>query len=395
MTLRSGLLVALAVAGANTLACSPDRTPATRPRAPDTSALDAYFRKQFPAGEPGGAVLLVKGDRVVFSGAYGLADLRTREPITTRTLFNLGSLSKTFVANAILILQEEGRLSVDDRLSRFFPAFKHPDIAARISIRHLLTHTSGLPDNREVAKNPVFYLTAKDAENWHPVTQADALVFEPGSRAQYSNPAFNGLALIVEKVSGMKWQSFVRDRIFLPSGMKSSTITDGEHPTTGVAHGYERVDTGWREADYGEEPTFAAAGNGGVWSSVEELALYERALRSGTFLSPAAVADSRTIKTFENWVDPEPPVVGWSWFIERTKDNLRTAGHTGSQGGFRTFYVVIPGRSIWFVVLTNSPREMEAMKAWIEQWLRDANWLDDGTEQPSVSSPANRKRPAP
>jgi CubicO group peptidase (beta-lactamase class C family) len=376
MTLRSWLLVALVVAGPTALACSPNRAPA-RPGVPDTSALDAYFRRQFPAGQPGGAVLIMKEDRVVFSAGYGLADLRTREPITTRTLFNLGSISKTFVANAILILQEEGKLSVDDRLSVFFPGFKDAGIARRVSIRHLLTHTSGLPDNREVAKNPVFYLTAKDAENWYPVTQAGALVFEPGSRSEYSNPAFNGLALIVEKVSGMKWQRFVRDRIFLPSGMKTSTITDGEQPTSGVAHGYERVDGVWRESDYGEEPTFAAAGNGGVWSSVEELALYERALRRGTFLSPAAVADSRTIKTFDNWVDPQPPMIGWSWFVERTRDNLRAIGHTGSQGGFRSFYVVIPERSIWFAVLTNTPCDREAMRDRIERWLREANWLDD------------------
>jgi CubicO group peptidase (beta-lactamase class C family) len=378
MKLPSGL-VALVVAALAALACSPDRAPAARPRTGDTAALDAYFRRQFPAGQPGGAVLIVKDDRVVFSGAYGLADLRTREPITTRTLFNLGSISKTFVANAILILQEEGKLSVDDRLSEFFPGFKNAEIAGRVSIRHLLTHTSGLPDNREVDKNPVFYLTAKDAENWYPVTQADALVFEPGSRSQYSNPAFNGLALIVEKVSGMKWQRFVRDRIFLPSGMKTSTITDGEQPTSGVAHGYQRVDGAWRESDYGEEPTFAAAGNGGVWSSVEELALYERALRGGTFLSPAAVADSRTIKTFENWVDPEPPVVGWSWFVDRTKDNLRAIFHTGSQGGFRSVYVAVPDRSIWFAVLTNTPRDLKATRAWMEQWLREANWLDGDT----------------
>lgn len=79
-------------------------------------------------------------------------------------------------------------------------------------------------------------------------------------------------------MSGVKWQSFVRDRIFLPAGMKTSTITDGPHPSAGVAHAYERVGETWVEADYGEVPTFAAAGNGGVWSSVEELALYERAL---------------------------------------------------------------------------------------------------------------------
>lgn len=150
MRSRSGFLVALIVAGTSWLACARSQAPAqgqthgaARPRLPDASALDAYFRKQLPIDEPGGAVLLIVDDRVVFSGAYGLADLRTREPITTRTLFNLASLSKTFVANAILILQQEGKLSVDDRLSMYFPEFKHQDIAARVSIRNLPSVTQG------------------------------------------------------------------------------------------------------------------------------------------------------------------------------------------------------------------------------------------------------------
>src|SRR5262249_16920950 len=154
--------------------------------------------------------------------------------------------------------------------------------------------------------------------NWYPITQADALEFEPGSRFKYSNPAFNGLALIVEQVSGMKWQAFLRDRIFLPSGMKTSTITDGPHPETGVSHGYAKEHDQWAEADYGEVPTFAAAGNGGAWSSVEELALYEQALRKSVFLRPETIADSRTIKTFASWAAGEPPFIGWSWFIEET-----------------------------------------------------------------------------
>src|SRR5262249_50904332 len=159
--------------------------------------------------------------------------------------------------------------------------FKHPEIAQRVTIAHLLTHTSGLPDNREVAKNPTFFLTAKDEENWYPVTQADALDFEPGSRFAYSNPAYDALALIVEQVAGIKWQQFVHDKIFIPSGMTTSTITDGPYPDHGVAHGYAKSQDGWVENDYGEYPTFAAAGNGGVWSSVEELAAYERAIESG------------------------------------------------------------------------------------------------------------------
>ncbi len=147
---RCNLLVALVVAGTSLLACSRNQAPArgqthgaARPRVPDTPALDAYFRAHSPADAPGRGPHRQARGRLL--GRYGLADLGTRAPITTRTLFNLGSLSKTFVANAILILQEHHQLSVDDPLSTYFPGFKHPEIAARVTLRHLLTHTSGLP----------------------------------------------------------------------------------------------------------------------------------------------------------------------------------------------------------------------------------------------------------
>jgi CubicO group peptidase (beta-lactamase class C family) len=225
-------------------------------------------------------------------------------------------------------------------------------------------------------ENVEFYLTAKDAENWYPTTQADALDFEPGSQFAYSNPAFDGLALIVEQVSGMKWQSFVREGIFLPAGMTASTITDGPHPESGVARGYLKRGGEWVEADYGELPTFAAAGNGGVWSSVDELARFELALRNGVFLTPAVIADARTIKTFANWTSAKPPEPGYSWFIRQTPDHMRTVGHTGHQGGFTANYVTLPDKAIFFVTLSNSPRDIDAFAAEILEELKLASWLD-------------------
>lgn len=326
-----------------------------------TAAIDAVFTAYFPAGEPGGAVLIMKGDSVVFSKGYGVADLATGEPITPATLFNLGSISKTFVANAILLLQEQGKLSLDDSLLMYFPEFKHKDIAARVKIKHLLTHTSGLPDNRHVARDTAFYLTAKDAANWAPEMQVDSLLFEPGSQYEYSNPAFNGLALIVEKVAGMKWQAFVTENILKPARMVTSTITDGPHPEHGVAHAYVMNHGQWTEDDYGEEPTFPAAGNGGVWSSVEELARYEQAHRHATFLEQQTIAAARTARPFENWAGDKPPFIGWSWFVGEF-EGLKTVGHPGSQGGFLTNYVSIPEKEIFLVVLCNAPREAYEMK---------------------------------
>jgi CubicO group peptidase (beta-lactamase class C family) len=367
----TALALALAACGGNAVPVAP----AVTSTPVDTSELEAYLRANFPADEPGVAVLVAKGGRVVFSGGYGLADLETRETITTRTLFNLGSLSKTFVANAILILAEHRQLSLNDPLSKYFPAFKRPELAAKVQIRHLLTHTSGLPDNRPVEAERDFYLRAKDAENWFPVTQADALEFEPGTRFAYSNPAYNGLALIVEQVSGQPWQAYVHQQIFAPSGMRTSTITDGPHPEKGVAHGYVREGGAWKERDYGEEPTFAAAGNGGVWSSVEELANYEHALQAARFLRAATVAESRVAKTFPGWAGEKPPFVGWSWFIGEV-DGRTAIGHTGAQGGFSTQYYVVPDEEILVVFLMNGPGDYKALDAEIRRWLAAKNWLD-------------------
>ncbi|MEK6780137.1 MAG: serine hydrolase domain-containing protein [Bacteroidota bacterium] len=338
--------------------------------------LDSLYNKTFTADQPGAAILVMKGDTILFSEGYGIADMVTKEPISTQTLFNLGSISKTFVANAVLMLQERGKLSIEDSIYKFFPHFKNKEIAQRIKIKHLLSHTSGLPDNREVNKDSLFYLTAKDAENWMPVTRTDTLVFEPGERYEYSNPAFNGLALIVEQVSGMKWQKFVEENILKPSGMNTSTITDGPHPASGVSHAYIKIQGQWKEDDYGEEPTFAASGNGGVWSSVEELAKYERALRNSTFLKSETIAQSQRVFHPLNWADATPPRIGWSWFIGQTEDSLKTVGHTGSQGGFVANYVTIPDKKILFVILCNTTRDINADASHVLTLLRKEDWLD-------------------
>jgi CubicO group peptidase (beta-lactamase class C family) len=335
----------------------------------NVDAIDTFASSYFPANEPGGAIVIMKHDSIIFSKGYGIADLKTRQAVTPKTLFNLGSLSKTFVAHAILLLQEQGKLSVEDSLLKFFPEFKNRTIAGKIKIKYLLTHTSGLPDNRHVADDTVFYLTAKDAENWYPEMQVDSLLFEPGSRFEYSNPAFNGLALIVEKVSGMPWQRFIEEKIFKPSGMKTSTITNGPHPQEGVSHGYIKNHTEWKEDDYGEEPTFAAAGNGGVWSSVEELALYERALRHAIFLKAETIREARTVKQFSNWRGDERPFIGWSWFIRDYRGNLQSVGHPGSQGGFLTNYITIPDKGILLVILCNAPRESYEMQDFTNLYL--------------------------
>jgi CubicO group peptidase (beta-lactamase class C family) len=327
-----------------------------------TPGLDTVFAPYFRSDEPGGAVLVVRDGQVIYQKGFGIADVNTRETVTTKTLFNIGSISKPFVSFAILKLASEGKLSLDDDLDRYFPAFINKDIAKKLKLVHLLTHTSGLPDSRHVKEEHDFYLTAKDEENWAPLLSTTKLEFEPGTKYKYSNPAFNGLALVIEKVTGIKWQGYVVNEIFLPSGMITSTITDGPYPESGVSHGYIiNNKKKFEELDYGEEPTFAAAGNGGVWSSVEELWKFEQAIQANRFLDEKWTNKSRQVFGFPQWVDVQPSRLGLSWFLIKDS-NMDMIGHTGSQGGFISDYCWWPEKKIFYVLLCNTPKPIKEIR---------------------------------
>lgn len=331
--------------------------------------IDSLFSSITRADEPGGAVLVAIGEKVIFSKGYGLEDINTKKPISSSSIFNSGSVSKTFVSNAILILEKRKQLSLDDPLSKYFPDFKNKAIADKVKIRHLLSHVSGLPDNRQVDKDPEFYLTADDAQNFAPIQQTDTLVFEPGERYQYSNPAFNGLALIIEKITGSKWQDFVRKEIFAKAGMIESDITDGAHPETGVTHAYVKVKRKFKELDYGEEPTFCAAGNGGIWCSVNDLHRYFLALNKPAFLDKETIHFSMEVKTFTNWKSEKAPANGFSWFNTKTVNGLHRIGHTGSQGGFRADFEMVPEKNLLICLLFNTPYPLVRLTTDIEKIL--------------------------
>lgn len=346
------------------------------------SALEDLYDKTFKAEEPGAAVLIKKGDKTIWQKTYGLANLKTGEKVNENTIFNTGSISKTVVAYGILILAERKKLAIDDPINQYFD-FENPEITKYITIRHLLAHTSGLPDARNVRANSRFYLTAKDQENFDPILKIKHLNFQAGEQFQYSNPAFNGLALIIEKVAQQPWQQFIHEQIFQPSGMTQSKITNGPNPQTGVAHAYVLQNGQYKERDYGEEPTFAAAGNGGIWCSILDLAKYEKAIQSNTFASPKTIDSSRTIFRPSNWRNNQKsPNIGASWFIqEKTSTNnpygLAIFSHTGSQGGFRAFYMAIPEKDLLYVALFNRPvyNMNQLMEKGLEV-LQAENWLD-------------------
>ncbi|MGY3792336.1 serine hydrolase domain-containing protein [Aquimarina sp. 433] len=347
--------------------------------------LDSLYTQQFPnSNEPGGSVLIKKGDKTIFLGNYGVADLETGEKITEHTLFNTGSISKTFVSNGILILQEQGKLSIEDSIGKYFSDFKNKEIANRIQIKHWLSHTSGIPDVRKIREEREFYLTTKDTQNFAPLKQVDSLLFEPGEKFRYSNPSYNGLALIIDQLSGMPWQSFVKKEILEPAGMTQTKIVNGAYPQKGVAHGYVLENGKYQERDYGEEPTYAASGNSGVCSSVLELAKYEKALQYQVFLSKESIDASRTVWKPRNWNTKYKPFIGYSWFIgdesflfKPNPYEVSFVYHTGSNGGYNSFYIAIPEKDLLLVGLFNQPiKEYNALVHNTISILQKHNWLD-------------------
>lgn len=340
------------------------------------------YDQTFEDNEPGGMVLVKKGTDIIWQKAYGLANIETREKITENTIFNTGSISKTVVAYGILILAERGKLSINDAINDYFD-FENPAITQNITIKHLLTHTSGLPDVRNVRSKPTFYLTAKDKENFDPILSINQLNFQSGEQFQYSNPAFNGLALIIEKVAEQPWQQFIHEQIFQPAGMTRSKITNGPNPQTDVAHAYVSQNGKFVERDYGEEPTFAAAGNGGIWCSILDLAKYETAIQNQSFAKRETIELSRQIFQPTNWKNTKNAAeLGLSWFIKEKNnaDNpygVNIYSHTGSQGGFRAFYISIPEKDLLYVALFNRPvRNMNQLMWEGLDIIKAENWLD-------------------
>lgn len=326
--------------------------------------LDSVFATRFSDSEPGGSVFIEQGNKILYSKSFGLSDIKSKTKFTDHTISNVGSISKTFVAYGILILQNQGKLSIEDSIIKFFPDFKNKELAKKIKIKHLLTHTSGIPDNRNVEKDSVYYLTAKDWENFKPLLQTDTLEFEQGSQWNYSNPAYNGLALIIEKVSRMKWQRFIKENIFLPAEMRDSKITDGDFPNKKVAHSYRKINNKYEEYDYWEFPTFCAAGNGGIWSSISDLRNYVKAINTCSFTDCSTIELSKKVWQPENWKSVKEPIHSLVWFvhpdfwIDKKNQTLKiqTIEHSGNQAGFKAHLILIPEKRITVIWLTNNDK---------------------------------------
>jgi CubicO group peptidase (beta-lactamase class C family) len=302
--------------------------------------IDALMRA-YQGAVPGAGVAVLRDGVTVFRRAYGLANVESRVAATTATNYRLASVTKQFTAAAILLLAEEGRLCIDDPARKWLPTLT--DAAENIVIRHLLTHTSGIAHYEELI--PV-------GTTW-PLRDADVLrlleaesrgYFPPGTRYCYSNSGYCLLALIVEQASGRDFASFLRERIFQPLGMQNTVAFEaGISAVLHRAFGYSAAGRSWRRTDL--TLTSATLGDGGIYSSVDDLAKWDAALCGDRLLQPASLR-----LACQPAVQTDDPAVqyGFGWCIAG-----ETCWHSGETVGFRNVIVRYPKRRLTVIVLTN------------------------------------------
>jgi CubicO group peptidase (beta-lactamase class C family) len=325
----------------------------------DEARIEAVFAGFRSSVAPGLAVLVVQNGRTTFERGYGVGDLRTKRAIDGLTNFRLASVSKQFTAMAVMLLARDGRLAYDDRLTDVVPGF--PDYGKAVTLRHLLTHTSGLPDYEDLMPKPPAGIPRGQIPQ---ITDAGVLEllqrerrtkFPPGTRWEYSNSGYCVLAMVVERVSGKRFGTFLQDRVFTPLKMtRTLAYRKGGDEVAARAYGHSPTDAGWIETD--QSATSATLGDGGIYSSLDDLAKWDAALRDHTLLGEKTMREALTPAAVPGppvtGPDGQPVSYGFGWFLNPHNGHDRM-WHYGETAGFRTTIQRFPKAGLTVVVLAN------------------------------------------
>ncbi len=322
-------------------------------------SVDDIFAHFDVGGSPGASVVVVSDGAVVHAAGYGAADLGSGEVFDPATPVRLASVSKAFTAMAIVILEEQGRLSFDSPVTDWVPEVaRFPGI----TVRHLLTHTSGLPDY--YGDTSPLERMATSGDRMGPLQNAEAAsvyqvwgepVFTPGERYEYSNPGYELLALITERISGMTWGQFLENEIFAPLGMQTAVVR--ALPSTAIpgrAIGYAQDEGRWVESD--DDWGNWLVGAGGVYASAQDMVLWDRALYEW------AERGIRTAETFAPMTlnDGSVSEYGFGWELSDLLGR-EAIHHTGGWVGFRTAFFRFPEERLSVIILSNASAEAESL----------------------------------
>lgn len=299
---------------------------------PQDARIDAYLAEQLEAtSSPGLSAAVLVGGKLIHLAGYGKANVEQGTPATADTVYELASITKSFTATAVMLLARDGRLRLDDPISAYLP--EAPASWSGVTIRHLLGHTSGIPDYFKLdafglSENFAWRLDY-DLNEILGAAGSAPLEFEPGSDTAYSNTGYTLLGMVIERVSGEAYEQFVFERIFQPLGMTSTRRNSRTDIIPGRAAGYVRDDGVLLNTPY-TSMTWAYA-EGGIVSTARDMARWDVALASGSLLGRA------TLDQMWDVAGRELPDFGLGFAMNTSPQGL-VIGASGGKPGFSTYH---------------------------------------------------------
>ena len=319
--------------------------------------LDSVIRNSIQPGEPGIALYIETNGKTIYNKGFGLADSDPEKSIDSRTNFRLASVSKQFTAMCILLLEKDNKLSFDDPIAKFFPELQ-VELSRKILLRHLLTHTSGIPDYEEIMDNSI-KKQLLDIDVLNILKTQQNTYFNPGTEFRYSNSAYALLALIVERVSGESFTEFMKDRIFIPLKMKKTLVYESGVKIPNRSMGFAR-DKDQKLYANDQSSTSAIKGDGGVYCSLNEYKKWTHGIWNNSLIDMPSVLSRLNISIKEVTGSFYGP--GWFYFDK----GIPALFHSGSTCGFSTYSINIPSRKISIVYFSNIAGNSEPFKKILE-----------------------------
>jgi len=301
--------------------------------------VDTLFEAYQGNTVPGAAVMIIHQGQPILKKTYGMANLVKKIPMNSHTNFRLASVTKQFTAMCIMMLKERGELDYTTTLKDIFPSF--PDYGRDILIQHLLQHTSGLIAYEDLIPDTVS-AQVSDRGALQMMMEQNSTYFQPGATYRYSNSGYAVLAMIIEKISGKSFADFLKENIFTPLDMKNTIAYErGISEVLNRAYGYTVDTDSIRFTD--QSITSAVLGDGGIYSSIEDLYKWDQSLYTDKLISS---------ENLELAFTPGLEDYGFGWRCDEYEGHFRVH-HTGSTRGFRTVIQRFPYDEFTIVILTN------------------------------------------
>ncbi|MEK6481128.1 serine hydrolase domain-containing protein [Catalinimonas sp. 4WD22] len=313
--------------------------------------IDAFLHEEYPENQPGAVVLIAKDGEIIYRKAFGLANLRKKKPLQTDMIFQLGSMTKQFTSAAVLQLVEQNKVSLDDKIQKYVEYYRKKEY--EITIAHLLSQTSGIPEFFDVDESELELLSQEHTPQQLIAYYADKpLLFQPGTQFQYSNSNYPLLGVVIEKASGLSLEEYFDNNLFMPLGMNSTSLWYKDDFKK------KRIAEGYRTNEGALEPSPEIVGSivyaaGGIVSTVDDLFLWNEALKDKSLLSEDIVRQLTTEKTTLNGAGTG---YGYGFFIKELLGR-KIIEHGGLIHGFTSSGLYIPEEDIYVCVLANKVYE--------------------------------------